>query len=242
LAKQAGCPEDVANKEGWELMSTEEIVIEGTRRDVFGHQVKALRREGVLPAVLYGKGIESIPVSMDARATQKVMTRVTASSLIKVVVDGEPYHTLLRERQMNYLTGDMIHLDFMVVSLTETVRTEVGLHIEGESPAVKDFNALLAVNINSVEVECLPTDLPNRISVDVSVLKAIGDSIRVRDLPIPPKVKILNDPQEMVVLVSAQSMEEEEELVVAPEGPVETEPVLIEKKRKEEVPGEGAEG
>ena len=223
-------------------MSSEEIVIEGTKRDVFGHQVKALRREGKLPANLYGKGMGSIPVTMDARITSRVVQRVTASSLIKVVVDGEPYHTLLRERQVNYITGDMLHLDFQVVSLTELVKTEVAIYFEGESPAVKDFNALLAINLNSIEVECLPTDLPNRITVDLTILRAMGDAIRVKDLLVPPEVKILNDPQEMVLLVSAPSMEADEEADTVIEAPSESEPVLIEKKRKEEVPGTGSEG
>jgi large subunit ribosomal protein L25 len=136
----------------------------------------------------------------------------------------------------------MLHLEFQVVSLTELVKAEVAIHFEGESPAVKDFNALLAINLNSIEVECLPTDLPNRINVDLTTLRAIGDAIRVKDLRVPPEVKILNDPQEMVLLVSAPSMEADEEAETVIEAPSESEPVLIEKKRKEEVPGAGAEG
>jgi large subunit ribosomal protein L25 len=214
-------------------MESNEIVLEVNRREIFGRQVKALRRSGKLPAILYGKEMESIPVSMEARPIQRMINQITPSSLIKIDVDGQVYHTLLRDRQINFLTGEVTHLDFLVVSLTETVKTEVALHFDGEAPAVKDFNGVINTSLDSIEVECLPQDLPNRIRVDLTVLKQIGNAILVRDLPIPPKVTVLTHPEVKVVHVTAQSVEADEE--IAGSGPeLAPEPELIERKRKEE--------
>jgi large subunit ribosomal protein L25 len=222
-------------------MEQDEIVIEVTKRDTIGKQVKALRREGKIPAILYGKDMESIPVVADHRITQRVVSRLTSSSLVVIDVDGKKYHTLVRDRQYNYLTGDLTHLDFLVVSLTELVRTAVSVQHEGEAPAVTDFNGIVVTGIDTIEVEGLPRDLPNRILVDISVLREIGDSIQVKDLPISSKITLLTDPQETVVSIMAPGRaEEEEEEEVIEEG-LELEPELVEKRGRVGEEGEEQE-
>jgi len=211
----------------------EEVVLKATRREVLGKQVKAIRREGRLPAVIYGHHIEPISIEMDLRDTSKSLTGLAPSALVTVDVDGTPHRTLVREKQRNKLTGTLLHIDFLAVSMKEKLRAQVYMEIVGVSPAIKDFNGVLVTGSNEVEVECLPQDLPERIMVDVSGLLKIGDGIYVRDLAIPEGVKILAEPDTMVALITAQAAAEEE---VAPvvEEVAEEEPEVIEHGKKEE--------
>lgn len=211
----------------------EEVVLKATRREVLGKQVKAIRREGRLPAVIYGHHIEPISIEMDLRDTSKSLTGLAPSALVTVDVDGTPHRTLVREKQRNKLTGTLLHIDFLAVSMKEKLRAQVYMEIVGVSPAIKDFNGVLVTGSNEVEVECLPQDLPERIMVDISGLLKIGDGIYVRDLAIPEGVKILAEPDTMVALITAQAAAEEE---VAPvvEEVAEEEPEVIEHGKKEE--------
>ena len=209
----------------------EEVTIKAVKREVTGKQVKALRRQGLLPAVLYGRNFPSTPISLDLRDASHTLSHMTTSALVTVVLDGEKHLALVRERQRDFIRGTLKHIDFQVVSMKEKLRTSVSVVIVGESPAVKDFNGVLVTGLDEVEVECFPQDLPERIMADVSGLKQIGDAIYVRNLVISEKVEVLEDPNEVVVVVTAQAAEEVEEVVVAE---VVAEPELIEKGKKEE--------
>ncbi|MGC8856019.1 MAG: 50S ribosomal protein L25 [Anaerolineae bacterium] len=208
----------------------EKFVLQGTKRDVTGKQVKALRRQGKLPAVIYGRHVEPLNITLDAHTAQKVLSKVTSSSLVTIVVDGKEYPALVREKQRDFIKGNLLHVDFLAVSLTEKIRATVRVEITGVSPAVKDFNAVLVTNLDELEVECLPGDLPERFVVDISSLAQVGDAIYVRDVIVPQSVRVLNDPDEVVVV--ATYAKEEEEAAVAGEGMVE--PEVIEKGKKEE--------
>jgi len=207
----------------------EKTVLQAEHRDVVGKQVKALRRQGRLPAVLYGRNIQPIPVTMDFREANRILPGITSSRLLVVNVDGEEHTALVREKQFHPVQGKLIHVDFMVVSLTEKLRANVSIHLEGESPAVRDINGILVPVIEEIEVECLPQDLPERIMVDVSSLTEIGSAIHVRDLKLSDRVRVLTDPDEMVAVVTAPEAEEVVE-EVAPE----IEPEVIERGKKEE--------
>jgi large subunit ribosomal protein L25 len=220
----------------------EKVVIKATRRSVTGKQVKALRRAGELPGVIYGHNVDTIAISMNAREASRILYRLTSSSLVSIDLDGKEYPTLVREKQRNYVKGNVIHVDFQVVSLTEKIRAHVGLELTGLSPAVKDFNAVMVTGLTELEVEALPQDLPQRIVVDISGLANIGDGVHVRDILLSDKVRVLDEPEELIVLATAPKEEEEE--VVAPEAEVAAEevaePEVIEKgKKEEEVPEEG---
>ena len=208
-----------------------EIVLDAKRRDVVGKQVKALRRAGRLPAVLYSRHLMPILITLDMRVTSRVLPTITSSHLVVVDVEGERHTTLVREKQRDPVTSSLLHVDFQVLSMTEKLRTTVVIVLEGEAPAAKNFNGVLVTGQTELEVECLPRDLPERIRVDVSGLIEIGNSIHVRDLVLPPTVEVLTDLDDLVVLVTAQSAEEKEE-VVAVEGAAE--PEVIEKIKKEE--------
>lgn len=209
----------------------EKIVFKAKHREVIGKQVKALRREGRLPAILYGKSIQPIPVTLEYRDVSRILPAISSSHLILVDVDGEEYNALIREKQLHPVQGTVVHLDFMVVSLTEKLRAYVSINIEGEAPASRDFNGMVVTGLEEIEVESLPGDLPERIMVDISSLDEIGSAIHVRDLQLPENVKILTDLDEMLVIVTAP---EAEEVVEEEEEEELEEPEVIEKGKKEE--------
>ena len=215
----------------------EKVVLKAEKRDVIGKQVKGLRRAGKLPAVIYGRHTEPINVSLDAHSASLVLGKLTSSSLVTLALDGKEYPALVREKQRDYIKNRLLHVDFLTISLTETIRTNVSVHLFGVSTAVKDYNAVLVQNLESLEVECLPTDLPERIDLDIAVLMKPGDGIRVRDVKVSDKVQILNDPDTMVAVATFAKVEEEPVAVPGVEGvaPAEEEPELaVERGKKEE--------
>jgi large subunit ribosomal protein L25 len=210
----------------------EKAVIRAEKRAKTGKQVRALRREGKLPAVIYGYGIEPISILLDAHSASRTLAKATSSSLVTIELQGKQYPTLVREKQLNFIRNELIHVDFLAVSMTEKITASVAIQMEGTSPAVKDFNAILVTGLTELEVECLPADLPERFVVDVTGLAQIGDGIYVKDIPAPANVEILDDPEEMIVVATAAAVEEIEEVAVeAEEG---GEPEVIEKGKKEE--------
>jgi large subunit ribosomal protein L25 len=214
----------------------EKVVLNAEKRDVVGKQVKAMRRAGKLPAVIYGRHTEPINVSLDAHTASLVLGRLTSSSLVTIALDGKEYPALVREKQRDYIKNRLLHVDFLTVSLTETLRASVAVNLVGVSGAVKDFNAVLVTNLQALEVECLPGDLPERIDVDISVLTRPGEGIRVRDVKVSDKVRLLDDPDTMVAVATFAKVEEEAPVAGA-EGvaPTEAEPELaVERGKKEE--------
>jgi large subunit ribosomal protein L25 len=197
----------------------EKVVLKATRREALGRKVKALRRAGKLPAVLYGHGIESTPVVLDAHEAGLKLSHLTSSSLMMIDLDGKQYPSLVREKQKDYLKNRLLHVDFQVISMTEKVTTKVGIELTGTAPAVKEFSAVIVTVLNELEVECMPQDLPERVVIDISGLAEVGAAIHVRDVVISDRVKILDDPAETIVVASATR----EEKVVAEEAPAEEE-------------------
>lgn len=215
----------------------EKVVLDAEKRDVIGKQVKAMRRAGKLPAVIYGRHTDPINVTLDAHNASLVLGRLTSSSLVTIKLDGQEYPALVREKQRDFIKNRLLHVDFLAVSLTETIRATVSINYVGVSVAVKDYNAVLVTNLQSLEVECLPTDLPERIDVDISVLARPGESIRVRDVKVSDKVQILDDPDTTVAVATFARVEEEGAGVPGAEGvtPDETEPELaVERGKKED--------
>ena len=196
----------------------EKIVLKATKRNVTGKQVKALRRAGQLPAVIYGRHVEPISISLEAHTAGLVFAKLTSSTLVTIDVEGTEYAALVRERQRNYIKGDLTHIDFLALDLTEKIRTKVQLTFVGVSSAVKDFSAVLVHRMDALEVECLPTDLPERITVDISSIKEIGNNIHVRDIPLPANVVVLDDVDDIVIIASVAKEEAPEEVVAAVPG------------------------
>ena len=206
----------------------DKIVLEATRREVVGKKVKILRREGKLPAVVYGFGLETTPILLDAREASRILDSVGSSTLVYVSIDGTEHAALVRERQHEVIYRTLLHVDFQAVSLKETVRASVTLIFgDDEAPAVREFGAILIQSQESVEIECLPQDLPERITIDLKMLNEVGDTILVKDLDVPEGVTILDDPDATVVVATyAETVPEEEELDEVEEG---IEPEVIER-------------
>lgn len=218
----------------------EEIVFEVNRREVIGKKVKTLRRDGVLPAVVYGHNIEPISISLDYRDASKTLDSISPSALVVLEIDGEKHYTLVRDKQRNPVRRSIIHVDFQAVSLTETVRADVNINLIGEAPAIETYLGVLVPSLEQLSIECLATNLPDRLEVDISGLTEIGDSLLVRDVTAPEGVDILNDPEDVIVVVIAQAAEEEveeEEELELEEG---MEPEMV-GERDEDEEGEPAE-
>lgn len=211
------------------------VVLKASPRSVTGKQVRRLRREGLLPAVLYGHKFDATPISLNAHETALALSGLSQSALVTIELEGKEFPAIVRERQKNYIRNEFIHIDFQVVSRTEKLRTNVSIELHGVSPAVKDFNGVVVSGVTQVEVECLPQDLPERIVLDITKLVNIGDGIYVRDLVLPEGVTIHQPPEEMIVMISAPEQEVEVEVE---EVELATEPEVIEKGKKEEEPSD----
>lgn len=218
------------------MIKMEKNVIEATVRTVTGKKVGVLRREGKLPGVIYGHHLEAQPILMDSKTASKILNGATSSSIVTIVIDGKEHAALVREKQKDYIRNQYIHVDFQAVSQTEKIRTKVGIELVGTAPAVKDFNGVVVEGLDSIEVEALPKDLPERFTLDISKLANIGDGIHVKDVIVPESVTVIDDPEEMIVLITAPAAEEVE-APAAVEGEV-AEPEVIEKGKKEEEEGE----
>jgi large subunit ribosomal protein L25 len=218
----------------------DKIVIPAVRRTVTGKQVGVIRREGKLPGVMYGHKFTSIPITMDLREASRLLAGARSSSLVYITLEGSEHAALVREKQRDVIKGTLKHIDFQVVLLTEKIRAKVSIDLTGISPAVRDLNGVAVTGSNSLNIECLPQYLPERLVIDISNLVKVGDGIYVRDLPVSEHVQILDSPDEMLVIVTAGTLEEEEVVEVAAVTGIE-EPAVIEKgKKEEEVPEEGA--
>ncbi len=211
----------------------EQVVLKAERRTVTGKQVKQLRRAGKLPAVLYGKHIDPVPLTLDYRSAEKALRGLSTSTLVILELEGTRHTAVVRERQKDYIKGTLLHVDFQALSLTEKMRAEVPIELEGEAPAVKAYGGVLVQTLESVEIESLPGDMPERLIVNLGALAEIGDSITVSDLVLPPNVKVLEDPDEAIVVVTAPRSEEEVE-AASGAAEVEAEPEVIAKGKEEE--------
>jgi large subunit ribosomal protein L25 len=214
----------------------EQIELKVQKRDVSGKKVKRLRREGIIPAVLYGRETESVALQVEERELNRVLTQAGEHRLIalKVGRSSQSQMALTRDVQWDAITSRPIHVDFYAVVMTEKITTEVPLVFVGEAPAADQAGAILLQNLDEVEIECLPGDLIEAIEVDLSELKEMDQAIYVKDLRVPPTLEILTDPEEIVAKVGWTAPEEVEEVV--PAAPAEVEVIA---KGKKEVEAEG---
>ena len=188
----------------------EKYVLEATKREIIGKKVKALRREGLLPAVIYGSGLEPQPITLDTKSVVQTLKIIGANTLVTIKIGKKEHLSLVRDIQREVIMRDLLHIDFQAVSLEESISTSVPIVIIGEAPAVKAFDAVLSSALDELQIEAKAKDLPDSITADVSSLEEIGDNILVKDLVIPGDVIVLDDPDELVVVASAPKLMEEE--------------------------------
>jgi large subunit ribosomal protein L25 len=202
------------------------VELAARKRSVLGSKVKALRREGWVPGVMYGQDFESVPLQFDGHDLRQTLSQVGGSQLINIKIDdaSSPEFALLRDVQRDVITGDLLHVDFYRVMMSQTITTEIPLLTTGESPVVEQKEGILLHGVSEIEVECLPSDLVDALEVDLSELTEVGQAILVEDLAVPSGISILTDPDEVIArLVPLEEMElerpaeVEEELIMAEE-------------------------
>jgi len=186
--------------------------LEVSKREVTGKKVRFLRRQGQVPANIYGHGIDSTAINVDTRSLKHLLAHAGKTDLISLKLDGskEPVRVLMREVQRNPLTDEPLHVDFYQVRMTEKIKAEVPIGFVGDAPVLKKIkNSSLLHLLDSVDIEALPDDLPHSFEVDVSHLEELNDAIHVKDISLGRGVTLLGDPEQMVVKVAEARKEEE---------------------------------
>ena len=200
-------------------MTTTRPALAASNRTITGKAVSRLRRDGRLPAVVFGHGLESTSVSLDAHEFDLLRRKTSSNTLVDLSIDGEkPKPVLVHGVQLHRVTQRPLHADLFLVTMTEELTVDVPLVATGESEAVKTHGGTLLHPIEHVRIKALPDHLPTSIPYDISSIVTFDDVIRLRDLDIPADVTLLTDPEETVAKVIPPRVEE---VVVAPEAATE---------------------
>jgi len=216
----------------------ERLELEVSKREITGKKVRFLRREGIIPASLYGHGTDPTALQVDAKRLKQMLAEAGKTDLIslKFTDSKTTRKVLVREVQQNHLTDELLHVDFYHVKMTERISAEVPLVFIGEAPALKVRNVSLLRLIDSLTVEALPDALPHSLEVDLSTLEQTDQAVYVKDIHLGDGVTLLGDPEQMIVKVTearraveveeveAEVKEEVEEVAEKPEAEAEAEP------------------
>jgi large subunit ribosomal protein L25 len=200
-------------------------VLTATRRTETGKSVSHLRKAGRLPAVVFGHGLASISVSLDAHEFEHVRRAAHSNTIIELKIDGKDVHrVLVHGVQVDPRTRHMLHVDLFELKSGEEVTVEIPLHTIGESYAVERLGGTLLHNVDRVKVRALPEKLPEALEYSIEPLKDFDVAIHLRDLPLPAGITLLSDPDEVVAKVAAPHVIEEPVAVeAAAEEPAEAE-------------------
>ena len=201
---------------------------------------RRLRNSGIIPAVLYGPGKESIAISVDPQIVQDILHSESGrNSIFTINLDGSAQNnSMVKDYQLDPVQGELIHVDFIQIAMDRRLQLDVNIEIVGEPKGVKISGGIMDFVTRSIEVECLPADIPESIKVDVSHLD-INDYIRVNNIEVDPKVKVLSEPE--VVVVTIIPPVKEEEPVAEEEAAAEAEEPEVIKKGKPSEEGEEEE-
>lgn len=193
--------------------------LESQKREVFGRKLKGLRREGIVPANVYGKMTPSTSIQVDLKDFLKVFEEAGETGLVDLKIGKDTKPVLIHNVQRNPVTSQPVHVDFLQVDLKQKVTVMVPLEFVGEAQAEKEEVGIVVHQLNEIEVEALPTELPESIEVDLSGLAQIDDSIKVSDLKVDAsKVEVKTDPEQIVAAVAEPAKEEVIEEVAPAEG------------------------
>lgn len=192
---------------------TKREVLSVEARSVFGKQLKKLRREGILPGNVYGKDFKSTAVQVSYSDFNNVYKKTGSTNVVDLELDGKKHPVLIHNLAMNTLTNEPIHADFFIVNLKEKITAQVPVVAEGEPQAVAEKKGVLLQLLNEVEIEALPTDLPESLVVDVISLAEVDDQINIEDVKVPTGITILNESTQGVFkigeLVTQEAVEQE---------------------------------
>lgn len=196
-----------------------------TVRPVPTKAINQTRSKGQIPAELYGHGVKNQHLFLDLKKFEKVYEQAGSSTLLNLVIDQKPpLKVIIGEIQREPVSSAILHIDLHQVRMDEEIQAKIPLVFIGESKAVKELGGTLIKPLEELEVTCLPNDLVHEVEVNLEVLDVLDKAIHVKDLLIPPKIKVLNNVNDVVALVKAQVVEEPiapaKEAVPAAEAPV----------------------
>lgn len=192
-----------------------QLELDASPRQVVGKKVRFLRRQGLVPAHIFGRDVESKAIEIDTLALKKILRAAGTSRLIELKIGGgSPSNVLIREIQREPKTGDLLHVDFYQVKMGERLRAKVPLYLVGEPKAAKK-EGLLVQGLHSIEVECTPDCIPANVQVDVSGLVEIDQAIFVKDLALGKEITIITDAEQTVARIQPIVVEKVEVPVAA---------------------------
>jgi large subunit ribosomal protein L25 len=217
------------------------LVIKSEKRDLFGKNAsRRFRKGGLVPAVLYGEGAESVPLVLAKKDIVMILKSETRENTIfKIAFDSEVKDVMIKDLQINATSDELIHADLILIAMDKAIRVSVPIELFGEAVGVKTEGGFVDFMTREVEIECLPADIPERISVDISGLH-LHQSLKVADLTAPAGVKLISDPNTVLVLVQVPHEEkveakpEEEAVAAEAAAAAPAEPEVIKKERKKE--------
>ncbi|MEK7138293.1 MAG: 50S ribosomal protein L25 [Patescibacteria group bacterium] len=179
------------------------------KREKFGKALEASRKEGLIPAEVYGHGFKNEHLSVIGKEFSKVFGEAGESTIVNLKHGSEAWPVLIHDVKKDYLSGEIVHVDFYRVTMTEKINANVPLEFIGEAPAIKEKLGILNKAMVEIEVEALPAHLPHDIKVDLSVLVDLTSNIYVKDLKFSKDVKVLVDPETVVATIVPMQKEEE---------------------------------
>lgn len=180
----------------------DKITLTATAREA-GKAAERLRREGFVPAVIYGHGVTPKNVAVSALDFSRVYKNAGENSIVEITLEGKKVNVLIHDTQFDSLSGKPQHTDFFQVRMDEMVEAEIPVEYVGESPVVREQGGILVKLLEAIEVSALPADLPHSIEIDLSLLKAFDDHIKVSDVVLSDKVKVLSEPETLIVSIEA---------------------------------------
>jgi len=213
------------------------FTIKAERRDVFGKNAsRRLRREGKVPVIFYGPATDNVSLIIQKTDIFKILKSETGENTIfRVSIDSKTQNAMIKEIQTDPVSDEILHTDLIQIAMDKAVQISVPIVLEGEAVGVKAEGGFVDVSTREVEVECLPSDIPEKVILDISDLH-LHQTMKIEDIPIPENVEILSDPNTVVVHIAAPVaeevvVEEEEEEELIGEG---EEPEIIKKEKAEE--------
>ncbi|MEK7574508.1 MAG: 50S ribosomal protein L25 [Patescibacteria group bacterium] len=179
-------------------------------RNIFGKKVKTLREEGLVPAELYGHGVNNQHLTLSAKEFQKIFKEAGESAIVNLITeDKKTLPVMIHEVKTDSLSGEILNIDFYQIKLTEKIRVYVPIEFIGEAPAVKNYGGILIKTLKEIEIEALPQDLPRHLQANLESLAEIGKNIAVKDLEISDKIKLFVNPETIIATVVEAKAEEE---------------------------------
>ncbi|MBM3157889.1 MAG: 50S ribosomal protein L25 [Chloroflexi bacterium] len=228
-----------------QLSKMEKIELTAHKRDLRGKKVRFLRRQGITPVNLYGQGIESNALQIDTPALKKALAQAGRTSLISLKIGSAKRHNMaiVRDIQRDPVKGELVHVDFYQVRMDQKIKLSVPLVLTGKAPAVKEQGGILVHELSSLEVECLPANMPHSIELDISGLVQLDQALHVKDLRIPEGVTVLTEREKVVAKIARARIEVVEAVAAAPtEAEAEVAAEGEEKKEEaEKAPGKATE-